>query len=128
MLFSRNDLGVYTPQDILAGAATGVAAPCLARGALRWADAGPRRDLLVLAAGLTPRAAVIAYAALKPYPKDYVNGVLLVDPVKMQPDAFSVAGAVAGLLLGWVWERRVRFETAGSVVAKLIRFASGVFC
>lgn len=121
MLFSRNDLGVYTPQDILAGAATGVAASGLARGALRWADAGPRRDLLVL-------AAVIAYAALKPYPKDYVNGVLLVDPVKMQPDAFSVAGAVAGLLLGWVWERRVRFETAGSVVAKLIRFASGVFC
>ena len=36
-------------------------------------------------------------------------------------------GAVIGLLIGWLWERRyVRFETAGSVGTKLLRFASGV--
>ncbi len=127
IMFSRNYLGVHTPQDVLAGAAAGLAALYLMGAVLRWAESARGRDLWVAGAGLALCAAAIVYVSLKPYPLDYVDGVLLVDPVRMQPDTYSAAGAVIGLLIGWLWERRyVRFETAGSVGTKLLRFASGV--
>ncbi len=36
----------------------------------------------------------------KPYLMDYVDGALLVDPVKMMKDGFMAAGLFVGFLLG----------------------------
>ena len=41
-----------------------------------------------------------AYVIFKKYPMDYVNGVLLVDPIKMQKDMFCGCGGILALLMG----------------------------
>ena len=65
---------------------------------------------------------------LKPYPMDYVDGQLLVDPVTMQKGSFEAAGICAGLAIAWVLERRfVGFTTDGlSLGARGVRFVVGI--
>ena len=45
------------------------------------------------------------YILLKPYPMDYVDGALLVDPQKMMNDTFKGAGGFIGLMVGSFIER-----------------------
>ncbi|MGN0706632.1 MAG: phosphatase PAP2 family protein [Faecalibacterium sp.] len=111
-MFSRNYLGVHTPQDVLVGFAASALFLLVSIRLFRWMENGDqKRDLLVLVAGLCLMALSIVYIMAKPYPLDYVDGVLLVDPEKMKPDTISGVAAVVGWLLGWYLERRfVRFE------------------
>ena len=54
---------------------------------------------------------VILYITLKPYPMDYVDGKLLVDPQKMMNDSFKACGGFSGLLIGSYIERHfIRYE------------------
>ena len=68
------------------------------------------------------------YVLAKSYPADRAaDGSLLVDPVKMQKDFFLSAGAVLGMLCGWLLERRkVRFTTDCGWGVKLLRLLSGL--
>ena len=110
--FSRNFLGVHTPQDVLAGFVVGVLTVLAAERLLAWVDAGEGRDVGVLAVSLVLAVAFVAYAFLKPYPMDYdASGALLADPVLMQVDCFKAAGLLVGAVLGWFLEQRyVQFE------------------
>lgn len=45
VMFSRNYLGVHTPQDVLTGAAVGLLSAFLLPCLLRWAEKGPNRGL-----------------------------------------------------------------------------------
>ena len=114
--FSRNFLGVHTPQDVLIGFLEG----CLMIwiiGKLQDKVSGNDKllDILTLA-GLFVVAAVIVYVTKKPYPMTYVDGQLLVDPQKMMNDIFKESGAIVGLLIGSYIERHfIRYEIpAGS--------------
>ena len=101
VMFSRNYLGVHTPQDVLVGAATGVLCAFLLARLLRWADEGQNRDLLITAIGAALCGLSLWYVLAKSYPADRAaDGSLLVDPVKMQKDFFLSAGAVLGMLCG----------------------------
>ena len=122
-MFSRNYLGVHTPQDVLIGAATGVLCAFLLARLLRWADEGQNRDLLITAIGAALCGLSLWYVLAKSYPADRAaDGSLLVDPVKMQKDFFLSAGAVLGMLCGWLLERRkVRFTTDCDWGVKLLR-------
>ena len=72
-------------------------------------------------------AAIVVYTTVKPYPMDYVGGVLLVDPAEMRLDAYSTAGVAAGTLVGWFLEHRyVRFSTDCSAKRKAIRLVVGL--
>ena len=110
--FSRNFLGVHTPQDVLVGLVVGILSILVASRLLAWADAGEGRDKLVLVVSLVIAVAYLAYVYLKPYPMDYdASGALMVDPVKMQVDCFKAAGVFVGAVLGWFLEQRyVNFE------------------
>lgn len=126
IMVSRCYLGVHTPQDVLVGAALGGLTVWLVKQLLRWVDHG-NRDLWLAAAATAVGALSIVYAALKAYPIDMADGVLLADPVKMQADHFSATGAVIGLLWGWVWERRgIRFSLKASAWQLVLRFISGM--
>lgn len=111
-LFSRNYLGVHTPQDVLVGFLVSLLFLLVSIRLFRWMEAGKqKRDLQVLVVGLCLMVLSLVYIMVKPYPMDYVDGLLLVDPEKMKPDTICGITSVVGWLVGWYLERRfVRFE------------------
>lgn len=126
--FSRIYLGVHTPQDILAGTVFGLLMMWATVRLMRWVDSHPEKDWLVAAAGIALAAAVAVYAALKSYPADLdAEGELLVNGRKMANDTYKCVGWCAGILSGWVLERRfVRFSTDIPMIRRIIRLAAGL--
>ncbi|MCH3967894.1 MAG: phosphatase PAP2 family protein [Atopobiaceae bacterium] len=122
MMFSRNWLGVHTPQDVLVGLLVGITAVLVVRKVLAWVDDGAGRDLTVLLVGYAICAAILVFLNVKSYPMDYVNGELLVDPAKMVNDCYSNAGLFMGVLGSWFVDRRlVRYSCEGSVAERVVR-------
>ena len=109
--FSRNFLGVHTPQDVLVAMTEGVVLIAII-GAVekRVYDNDKALDILTLV-GLLAVVGVILYITLKPYPMDYVDGKLLVDPQKMMNDSFKACGGLCGFLICSYIERHyIRYE------------------
>ena len=125
-MFSRNYLGVHTPQDVLVG---GIASFFCAWSIIKlcdYIDQNPNKDWIVFLTVTIVTAALLCYIALKRYPEDYVDGVLLVDPKKMTVDGFKDPGRFWGIFLGWFLERRfVRFSTDVSAHKKVARALIG---
>ena len=126
--FSRIYLGVHTPQDVLVGAAIGTLVMWLTFRLMRWVEAHPGKDWLVVCISVGLGAAVALYAALKPYPADYdAEGKLIVDGAKMANDTFKGVGYCVAFLTGWILERRfVGFSTEVPVQQKLMRAVIGL--
>lgn len=125
--FSRNYLGVHTPQDVIVSIAATAVLLALNERLLGWVAGGPRRDLVVVAGGTVFCAASLAYLLLKPYPMDYVDGVLLVDPAETLEECCQAAGICLGALYGWLWERRaIRFRVEGTLCSRVLRGAVGL--
>ena len=126
--FSRNYLGVHTPQDVLVALLESIVIIAAIGPFVKWVDGAPNRDILVVAVGLAISAAFLVYATYKPYPMDYVNGELLVNPRDMLIDCYRSAGMLAGMLVGWFCERRyVGFETDNCTAAvRVVRAVIGV--
>lgn len=133
MGFSRNFLGVHTPQDVALGLLEGLLFVYPAHLLVAWVVDAPEdsgRDLRFLAIVAVAVTAYLAYVTLKPYPMDYEGGRLVVDPAPMLIDCYKTAGSLLGIALGWVVERRwVRFEVEGVGLAEgLCRFLVGLAC
>ena len=126
--FSRNWLGVHTPQDVLVALVVGIILMLAAGWVCAWLDKNPNKDALVAGVIALVSIALIAYAAMKDYPMDYdAAGNLLVDPQKMANDSFKNAGWALGFAVGWLAERRlVHFEIAGTVQQRCCRAVWGV--
>ena len=126
--FSRNFLGVHTPQDVLVGAAAGLLLMWLTAKLMKWIEAHPKKDIPVMCAGIGIAAAVAVFAALKSYPADYDSaGKLLVDGAKMANDTYKGVGWCVGFLSGWVLERRfVGFSTDVPMAKRMTRLVTGL--
>ena len=126
--FSRNYLGVHTPQDTLVGLLAGLLVMGATFKLMRWVQAHPEKDVLVAGIGVALGVAVAAYAALKGYPADYdAEGKLLVDGAKMANDTFKGVGWCCAFLVGWVLERRfMGFSTEVSMARRVTRVATGL--
>lgn len=125
--FSRNFLGVHAPQDVLVAFAEGLAFVFVCDGLLAWVEGGEGRDLRVLVLGCVAVVLFLVYVTVKPYPMDYVDGKLLVDPMAMLVDCYKIAGLMVGVLAGWYVERHwVNFETGGlKLIQVLVRLFAG---
>jgi len=126
---SRNFLGVHTPQDILAGLASGVIVMWLTVKLISWIDKNPGKDILVMCIGIAISVAVAIYAAVKSYPADYdAAGQLLVDGAKMANDTYKAVGWLIGFMAGWVLEKRyIGFSTDVPMMTRFTRLATGLF-
>lgn len=103
--FSRNFLGVHTPQDVIVGCAMGFGFIWLmGKPYDRIKDNTKVLDIATVII-LVLVALSIAYVTLKPYPMDYVDGKLLVDPLKMMIDAYGSAGETAGMVIALYLDR-----------------------
>ena len=126
--FSRNFLGVHTPQDVLVGAAAGMLVIWLVSRLMRWVEARPQRDIPVACVGIALFVLLALYAAFKSYPVDYdADGKVLVEGAKMAADAYKGVGWGTAFLVGWVLERRfVTFSTDVPLITKMTRLSAGL--
>lgn len=127
--FSRNFLGVHTPQDVAVGLAIGLASIYISGRLLDWAEASPGRDRTVAIAMTAVTAVFLLYVSVKPYPSVWSEGVLLVDPAEMIEDCYKIGGVLIGIAAGWPLERRlVGFSSNVSARQRIIRAIVGIPC
>ena len=126
--FSRNYLGVHTPQDVLVGAAAGLCVMWAVGKMMKHLEEDPGKDVLLLVLGLCLAAAIAVYAYVKPYPIDYNEaGELIVDGAVMANDTFKGIGWCSAFLTGWFLEKRyVGFTTELSMEQRISRMVYGL--
>ncbi len=122
--FSRNYLGVHTPQDVIVSIVLAIVLLLAFRKLLDWVDQNPEKDWIVLLVGAALCILLVVYASLKGYPVDYdAAGEVIVDPAKMPIDSFKNAGMGLGFIVGWFLERRfIKFETDGKWYFRALRY------
>ena len=120
--FSRNYLGVHTPQDVIVGILLGVLSVYIGHKVFAYLDKHPENDAKVMIIFALMGILTMVYITYKPYPMDYnADGKLIVDPVKMQIDSWGDAGVFAPFILAWYVESRfVKFEPTGFNVKGVI--------
>lgn len=120
--FSRNFLGVHTPQDVVVGFCSSLIIILIVGAVQKKLEGnGKLADILTLA-GIAAVILTLVYIMCKPYPMDYADGKLLVDPQKMMNDTFKACGAFLGFLIGSYLDRHyLHYEIpAGSPVLPVL--------
>jgi len=99
--FSRNFLGVHTPQDVLVAFIESVFVIYVVSRVSKGVEGNEKLLDILTVVGVVAVIAALAYIQLKHYPLDYTSdGTLLVDPQKMMNDCFKACGAFLGLMVG----------------------------
>ena len=126
--FSRNYLGVHTPQDVIVGFAVTACILVFMKWLLKKAEESPYLDTVILAVGLILNILVIIYATAKNYPMNYDSaGELIVDPAKMAKDTYKGCGFSMAVLISWFIDRRwLRFEPSGTAIQRTGQYAAGI--
>jgi membrane-associated phospholipid phosphatase len=125
--FSRNYLGVHTPQDVIVAILCSFAIIKFCAVMESKVRENPALlDKLLLACCVIAVLCAV-YFHFKSYPMDYEDGRLIVDPQEMKADGYSSVGAVLGTMIGMMLEKRfVRFRTDGPVWRRVIRVLVGL--
>ncbi len=99
--FSRNFLGVHTPQDVVVAFLESVIIICVVSYSYKKIEGNEKLIDILTLAGVVLVIVSLAYIQLKSYPMDYdAAGKLLVDPKSMMNDFFKADGAFLGFLIG----------------------------
>ncbi len=94
--FSRNYLGVHTPQDVFVGLLLSIICLYAAWKAGAYFQQHPEKENRFLAVVSVVGILAFIYVLYKPYPLDYIDGKLLVNPQKMLKNAFEGIGVLLG--------------------------------
>ena len=126
--FSRNYLGVHTPQDVVVGLGVSIAMMAAMLKLSEVIGRNPSWDIRLVIILLSAAVLIAVYAFIKPYPEDYdETGQLIVDGLKMANDTLKAVGYSAGFSIGWILERRfVKFTTDIDLKTRLARFVGGL--
>ena len=126
-MFSRNYLGVHTPQDVLVGFAASALCLWIVAKVFAYLDAHPEKEDMFLVLCLVLGALSFVYISVKSYPMDYVDGKLLVDPDSMTVDAWGDIIGLVALAVGRYIERKwVKFEVTGVNVKGVVLCVIGM--
>lgn len=126
--FSRNYLGVHTPQDVIVSLIFTTAVIFISPKLLQWINNGKNRDIWVYLIAVFSLVACLVFEHFKSYPMDYVNGQLLVSPAEMRVSAFPKFGLFLGIFTGLFLNRRfIHFDgSKGTLLQKIIIAAVGI--
>ena len=113
--FSRNYLGVHTPQDVVVGMILGLLSLYAAAKIFEYLDAHPERENIFILLCFIAGVLTLVYISYKSYPLDYnAEGKLLVKPTSMQRDAWQDTGGIIALAACWWIERNfIKFKNTG---------------
>ena len=112
--FSRNYLGVHTPQDVAMALLESTLALFLVAKAFHYLEEHPEKENLFLAGMFIFGWLAIVYITFKPYPMTYIDGALLVDPQKMMNDGYGDIALLIAFPPARIIERKwIRFREAG---------------
>ena len=111
-LFSRNYLGVHTPQDVLVGFCVGALTLFGMAKLFAYLEQHPEKENLFLLIGVGFCIVSLLYITFKSYPMDYkADGSLVVDPQKMMRDGYGDIGKLFALCVGRFIEKTwIRFK------------------
>ena len=124
--FSRNFLGVHTPQDVLVAIIYSIGLFYAAERIFEWIGKDEERKLLFFIGGLVTCAVVFLFLYFKPYPEDFLNGKVIVDPLTARADAFDALGFGLAFFLGWFLEQKfINFKIRVSNKDRLWRVIIG---
>lgn len=121
--FSRNYLGVHTPQDVVVGFLLGLILVFAMHYILKWCKKDKNRYLYLLSLLDIVVLTVMIYMMFKKYPIDYVNGKMLVDPYHAKYVSIMLCGWILGLLNGlFICKRFFPFDAKiGTLKSKITR-------
>ena len=110
--FSRNYLGVHTPQDVFVAICLSVLSLILTAKLIDYLVRNPEKEDWFLLGGFLVCWAGILYITVKSYPVDMsAEGKLIVDPQKMMNDGYGDIGKVIGFIIARFVEKRwIRFQ------------------
>ncbi len=126
--FSRNFLGVHTPQDVLVAILETVAVIFLADKIFDAVERDERLGRIFFSAGAIFCVVAAIYMLSKNYPVDYLYGKIIVTPENARLDSLDSIGAAAGFLIGVALESKfVNFSTSVDLGVKIRRGIIGCF-
>lgn len=112
--FSRNYLGVHTPQDVCVGLLESMLWLFLTAKIFKYLEKCPEKENLFLILMFIIGWLSIVYITFKPYPMDYVNGKLLVDPQKMMNNGYGdICLLIAFPVARYVEKTWINFKSTG---------------
>ena len=112
--FSRNYLGVHTPQDVLVALTEAVFALIIAAKLFDYIETRPEKENLFLLISFIIGCLGIVYITFKPYPMEYVDGNLLVDPQKMMNDGYGdICFLIAFPVARYIEKTWIKFKPPG---------------
>ncbi len=124
--FSRNFLGVHTPQDVLIAIIYSVGLFFAAEKIFAWIDRDEERRFIFFVGGLITVAIIFLWLYFKPYPEDVLNGAVIVNPLIARADAFDALGFGLAFFLGWFLEQKfINFKTKVAPKIRLRRIIIG---
>ena len=124
--FSRNFLGMHTPQDVIVAIAYSIGLFFVAEKFFAWIGKDKERQVLFFLGGLIFCLVVFLWLYFKPYPEEFLNGKIIVDPLKARVDAFDALGFGLAFFLGWFLEQRfINFSIKISFKDRLWRIIIG---
>ena len=124
--FSRNFLGMHTPQDVLVSIAYSVGFFFAAEKIFAWIGRDEGRRFFFFIVGLITVATIFAFLYFKPYPEDFLNGKVIVDPLVARADSFDALGFGLAFFLGWFLEQKfINFKTNVAPKIRLRRILIG---
>ena len=112
--FSRNYLGVHTPQDVLVALLESALSLYFMAKIFDYLHDHPEKEKLFLIGMFIFGWLAIIYITFKPYPMTYIDGKLLVDPQRMMNDGYGDTSLLIAFPLARTIEHKwVRFRAAG---------------
>ena len=126
VMFSRNYLGVHTPQDVVA--AFIISWIILLINKKIFERSNKYIDLTIVVITTVLSIFLALYVNYKSYPLDYLNGQILYNPNPVKTEIVTRVGFVLGAFWGWFIENRfIKFSPqTGSFFKKSLRYVTGI--
>ena len=129
IMFSRNYLGVHTPQDVIVSFVLGIGILILIKKVINWAEEGKNRDIIILGILFLLCTVISLILWFKSYPVDYnAQGEILYDATDTKIYSVAKIIGIAALFFGLFIENRfIKFSAEnGGIIRKILRIAAGL--